>query len=179
MVFFLEIYQFFFFFSKVWSVGEILAWDLISKWYTEDGCSEGILSTLFWFFTDYNMFDYSFSSYIICFKLSSYLLKKFTAVSRDTLSLLPFGSIIILWFLSFYGRIICCSYSSSCLINWSHCSWNTFSLLVKESIKNFRCVSINLLCCLSLYVSLNWYCFYFRFVTYLITLLLKILQFNG
>ena len=66
MLLFLELYKFFFLFLKVWSDGEILAWDLVSKWYSEDGCSEVIVITSFSIFSYENMF-YS----MCCFSLNS------------------------------------------------------------------------------------------------------------
>ena len=41
-------------FSKLWLDGEILAWNLLSKWTAEDGCSELIVSTSFWMGPDEN-----------------------------------------------------------------------------------------------------------------------------
>ena len=38
--------------SKTLLYGEILSWNLLSKWYSEDGCSEVILNTSFWMGTD-------------------------------------------------------------------------------------------------------------------------------
>ena len=46
MVFFLELYLFFFLFFKLWSDREILAWNYLSKWSAEDGCSAVRVSTL-------------------------------------------------------------------------------------------------------------------------------------
>ena len=58
----------------------------------------------------------------------------------------------LLWYIS----LNCWSYFSSCLLLWSYCSSNIFSLLAKEQIKSFCCLSINILCCLKGYVSLNF-----------------------
>ena len=46
-------------FSKLWSDGEILSWDFLSKWYSEDGCSELMVSTSFWMGPDEKLFKLS------------------------------------------------------------------------------------------------------------------------
>ena len=51
-------------FSKLWSDEKILAWDFISKWSSEDGCSEVIVNTPFWKCSDGNRFYY-----MCCFSL--------------------------------------------------------------------------------------------------------------
>ena len=66
MVFFLEICQFFLFLLKIWSDGEMLAWDFLSKWYSKDVCSELILSTSFLMCYDENIFHS-----VCCFPLKS------------------------------------------------------------------------------------------------------------
>ena len=88
MLFLLELYQFFFLFFKIWSDGEVLAWNFLRA------------ITLSWMCSDDNMFDLSFRSSLICYKLSSCLLKISSAFSRDTSSSLASKSIIILCCLS-------------------------------------------------------------------------------
>ena len=53
-------------FSKIWSGGEILAWNFLSKWSSKDGCSEVMVSTSFWMCTYENLFNSSW-----CFPFNS------------------------------------------------------------------------------------------------------------
>ena len=62
IVFFLEIYQLFFLFSKLWSYEEILACNFLSKWSSQDECSELMASTSFWMGLDKNFFNSSWCS---------------------------------------------------------------------------------------------------------------------
>ena len=113
------------------------------------------VSTLLWMCSDENIFDSSFRSSLICFRISSCLLKSQSAVSNDTFSLLADESILVFCCLSWYVSFNCLIYSYYYLLIWYHCSWNTFSLLAKESINSCCCLSIKILCCLSWYVYLN------------------------
>ena len=84
MVFLLELYQLFLFFSKLWSYGEILTWDFLR------------VITIFWICSGENMFAFSFRSSLICFRLSSCLSKSWSDSSCDTSSSLAAESITIL-----------------------------------------------------------------------------------
>ena len=53
------------FFPKIWSDGESIAWGLLSKLSSEDGCSEVRVSTSFSICYDENMFNY-----VCCFSLN-------------------------------------------------------------------------------------------------------------
>ena len=76
MVFLLKRYQLFFFFSKTWSDGEILALNFLSKKSSEYVCSEVIIvSTSFWMYSDENIFDFSFRSSLNCYRIYSCLKK--------------------------------------------------------------------------------------------------------
>ena len=131
-----------------------MAYNFLSKWYSEYGCSEVIVSTSFWMFSDDNMFDLSFRSSPICFIISSCILKILSAVYRDTLSVLDNESIMILCCLLWYVYLNCWISSYSSLLIWYHYSWNIFSFLDKESIKNFSVFqSISCLVCCDIFLS--------------------------
>ena len=49
-------------FSKLWSNGESLAWNSLSKWYVEDGSSKVRVSTSFWMGPGENCLDLSWCS---------------------------------------------------------------------------------------------------------------------
>ena len=154
-------------FSKLWSDGEVLAWNFLS------------LITLFWMCFDENMFGFSFRSYLICFRLSSCLLKTWSAVSRDTFTSLADESIMIFCCFSWYVYIKFWSSYSSCLLLWSHCYWNIFSLLDKWSIKSFFCLS-NKYFVLFVAICFSQLLKFFLFLfTPLISFFLKLLQFYG
>ena len=110
MLLFLEIYTLFFLFSKLWLYGVI---------------------TLFLMCSEEKMFYFYFRYSRICCRLSSCLLKSWSAVSRETFSSLADKSIIILCFLSWYVSHRCLSSSSCCWLIWFHYYWNTFRLLAK------------------------------------------------
>ena len=94
--------------------------------------------------SDENMFDFSFRSSLICFRLSYCLLIIWSALSRDTFNLLADESIMILCCLLWYVSNNCLSSSSYCLLLLSHCSWNNFRFLDKEPINSFFYFSINI-----------------------------------
>ena len=64
MVFFLELYQFFFWFVELCSDGESWAWNVLSKWFSEDGFLGLMVSTSFWMGTDENVLNLSWCSYL-------------------------------------------------------------------------------------------------------------------
>ena len=58
MVFFLETYQLFFLFFRTLIRWRNMSLDFFSKWSSEYGCSEVIVSTSFWMCSDENMIDF-------------------------------------------------------------------------------------------------------------------------
>ena len=138
MVFFLEPYQLFLLFFKTLIRCINLRFDFSLKVFWREQV---------WFFIQV------ISHHIQTF---SCFLRSSSSVSHKFFSSLADESIMILCCLSWYVSLNCWSYYFSLLLLWSHCYWKIFTLLDKEPIKSFGCLSINILCCLSWYVSLNY-----------------------
>ena len=85
---------------------------------------------------------------------------------------------MILCCLSWYISLDYWIFPSCCLLLWSHCSWNTFILLAKESIKSFLFVDKYFVLFVVIYFS-QLLQFFFLLFTSLISLFLKLLQFDG
>ena len=146
-------------FSKLWSDGEILSWNFLSKLSSEYGCSELTVSTSFWMSSDENFLNSSWCSSLNSINSSSYFLKLWSDGENLTWNFLRL--ITSFWMCSdenmldfnFRSSLICCRLSSCLLKICSAVSHDTCSSLADESII--------ILCCLSWYVSLNCCSYYY------------------